>query len=157
MLQNIFRSVSQYIPQINNTKYYILLLLLVIGFIGIAYYTYISYVLPKLNPSYVENKELQEETASNEAELYLFYTEWCPYCKKAKPYWDKLKTNYENKPINNTIVYFREVDCEKNEQLADQYDVKGYPTIKLVKNGQVIEYDAKVEYQTLVEFLHTTL
>jgi thiol-disulfide isomerase/thioredoxin len=141
----------------NITNYHIILFLLVIGFIGIAYYTYISYVLPKLNPSYVENKELQEQSAPNEVELYLFYTEWCPYCKKAKPIWDKLKTNFENSPINNTVVYFREVDCEKNEQLADQYDVKGYPTIKLVKEGQIIDYDAKVDYNTLVEFLHTTL
>ena len=41
--------------------------------------------------------------------------------------------------------------------MADQYKVEGYPTIKLVKGNQVIEYDAKPSIEHLTEFLNSTL
>ena len=126
-------------------------------FIGISMYVYYTYVEPRLNPSYVENKEFIENTTTKEAELFFFFTEWCPYCKKAKPIWNSLKAEYPDGIINNTKVYFKEVDCDKNEDMANEYKIEGYPTIKLVKDGQVIEYDAKPNLKTLEEFLHTTL
>jgi thioredoxin-like negative regulator of GroEL len=49
------------------------------------------------------------------------------------------------------------VDCDKEAALAEKFNVQGYPTIKLVKGNQVIEYDAKPEKDTLMEFLHTSL
>ena len=45
----------------------------------------------------------------------------------------------------------------KNRIIADKYDVSGYPTIKLLKDGQVIEYDAKPSKETLNQFLNTVL
>jgi hypothetical protein len=39
----------------------------------------------------------------------------------------------------------------------DQYKIEGYPTIKLLKDGQVIEYDAKPSKDTLEQFLKTVL
>ena len=130
----------------------------IILFISLSIYVYNSYVEPRLNPSYVANKEFNDDKgATKEAELLYFYTEWCPYCKKARPIWNELKTKYENEPINNTRVYFKEIDCDKDEKMADEYGVEGYPTIKLVKDGQIIEYDAKPDMDTLEQFLHTTL
>lgn len=136
----------------------IIILALVALFIGVAVYIYNAYVEPRLNPSYVANKEFSDDTANaKEAELMLFYTEWCPYCKKAKPVWNEIKEKYENELINNTRVFFKEIDCDKEEGLADQYNIEGYPTIKLLKDGQIIEYDAKPNVENLEKFLHTTL
>ena len=135
----------------------LMILFLVAVFIGVALYIYSTYISPKINPAYIENRELVSDEPQKEAVLYFFYTTWCPHCKTAKPEWQKLKDEYENTPINNTRVIFREVDCDKEESVADQYKVEGYPTVKLVKDSQIIEYDAKPKYDTLVEFLHTTL
>lgn len=135
----------------------ILALFLVALFIGVAIYLYKTYISPKVNPSYVENKEILSEETDKEAVLYFFYTTWCPHCKSAKPEWQKIKEEYQDKTINNTRVLFREVDCDKEDKLANEFNVEGYPTIKLVKDGQVIEYDAKPNYETLVQFLNTTL
>jgi hypothetical protein len=43
------------------------------------------------------------------------------------------------------------------EQMMDKYKIEGYPTIKLLKDGQVIEYDAKPSKDTLTQFLNTVL
>ena len=134
-----------------------LIVLIVILFISLSVYVYTTYVQPRLNPSYVANKEFVEQESTKEAELMLFYTEWCPYCKKAKPIWNQLKEQYENQPINNTKVYFKEIDCDKNESMADEYNIEGYPTIKLIKGNDIIEYDAKPDFNTLEKFLHSTL
>lgn len=139
------------------TRNNMMIALLVVVFIAVSYYVYTTYVQPSINPAYVENSEFVQEGPPKEAELYFFYTEWCPHCKNAKPEWAKLKDEYANKTINNTSIIFREVDCDKEEKIADEFNVDGYPTVKLVKNSEVIEYNAKPNYETLVEFLHSTL
>ena len=125
---------------------------------GIAFFIYNYYVAPRLNPSFVENKELV--SASNditEVDIYYFFTEWCPYCKKARPIWDNLKEQYNEKLFNGKTLNFKEVDCEKNEQMADRFNIEGYPTIKLVKGNQVVDYDAKPDAESLKEFLQTSV
>lgn len=141
---------------LSNKKMLIILFVTVI-FIGLAFYVYRNHVAPRLEPEYVPNKEFTDTPQEKEAELYFFYTEWCPHCKQAKPIMKQLQDEYENKRINNTRIIFRNIDCDKDEKTADEFNVEGYPTIKLLANGQVIEYDAKPNYDNLVEFLNTSL
>jgi thioredoxin-like negative regulator of GroEL len=49
------------------------------------------------------------------------------------------------------------VDCEREPNVADKFKIEGYPTIKLVKDNQVIEYDAKPDKEHLVQFLNTVI
>ena len=68
---------------------------------------------------------------------------------------------YENKTINGYKIVFTEIDCSEEsaevEKLMNQYNIEGYPTIKLLKDGQIIEYDAKPSKEILVKFLNTAL
>jgi thiol-disulfide isomerase/thioredoxin len=140
--------------------------LLIIGciivFIIIAVMFYFYYVSPS-KTKYHANKEQVPagSSVSNKAELLFFYADWCPHCKAAKPIWNDLKSEYENKTINGYRVTFTEVDCSEEtaevEKLMNQYNVEGYPTIKLIKDGQVIEYDAKPSKETITKFLNTVL
>lgn len=59
--------------------------------------------------------------------------------------------------VNGVTLRFIEVDCEQDAGTADRFNVKGYPTIKMVKDGQVFDYDAKPNVETLREFLETSL
>lgn len=128
---------------------------------ALLYYRY--YVAPKLNPTYKANREvLDNDSASGKtAELLFFYTDWCPHCKTAKPVWQEMKEEYQDRRINGYKVVFTDVNCtnESNEveQMMDKYKIEGYPTIKLLKDGQVIEYDAKPSKDTLTQFLNTVL
>jgi protein-disulfide isomerase-like protein with CxxC motif len=58
-------------------------------------------------------------------------------------------------------VIFTEVNCTEEsaevEHLMNKYNIEGFPTIKLLKDGQVVEYDAKPTKETLTQFLNTVL
>ena len=103
----------------------------------------------------------QDTSTGKSAELMFFFADWCPHCKAAKPIWNDLKAQYENKTVNGYTIVFTEIDCSEetaeNEKMINQYSVEGYPTIKLLKDGQVIEYDAKPSTETLTKFLNTVL
>ena len=98
---------------------------------------------------------------TSKVELMLFSVDWCPHCKTAKPIWEELKTEYKNKPINGYTVLFTDVNCTTEtpeiEKMISNYKIEGYPTIKLLKDGQVIDYDAKPSKETLIQFLNTAL
>ena len=138
-------------------------ILIVIGcsaiFICAAIFVFLTYVKPKLNKQYVANKEFTktDSTINNQADLYFFYTSWCPHCKSAKPTWEKLKQEVGNSQINGTTVKFIEIDCDEDSGTADKFKVEGYPTIKLVHKNQIIEYDAKPDLDTLKTFLEKSI
>ena len=138
------------------------ILLIAALFILAAYYVFKNFVKPKLNPNYVENREFSptaqgEGEAEGVADLYMFKVDWCPHCKKALPVWEGLAEEYQGKNINGYKMNFILVDGEADPETADKYNVKGYPTIKLVKDNQIIEYDAKPDHDTILQFLNSTL
>lgn len=138
-------------------------ILIVIGcsaiFICAAIFVFLTYVKPKLNKQYVANKEFTktDSTVDKQADLYFFYTSWCPHCKTAKPIWEKLKQELDNSQVNGVDIKFIEIDCDEDAETANKFKVKGYPTIKLVYNNQIIEYDAKPDLDTLNTFLEKSL
>lgn len=121
-----------------------------------CYYTF------KPSTAYKPNSEHNTTgDGSKSAELLFFYVDWCPHCKTAKPAWDEIKSQYENKTINGYKVVFTEINCTNEsaevEQMMNKYSIEGFPTIKLLKDGQIIEYDAKPTKATLDQFLTTVL
>jgi thiol-disulfide isomerase/thioredoxin len=139
-----------------------MILIVAIFFLIVAIYLYNKYVTPMVDNKYVANNEFQQKSDDSDSdvqnvELYIFTVNWCPHSKKAIPIWEQLKAEYSNKTFNNYNINFIQVDGEENPSLADKYKVEGYPTIKMVKGNQVIEYDAKPSLEHLKEFLNSTL
>jgi len=153
MLENLKENLTNLVY---NKKFLVVVVIAAL-FTGIAFYYYNSYVAPRMDPKFATNKEFikKEEGHEESVEVYYFYTKWCPYCKKARPAWDSIKDTQKN--VNGKAVYFKEVDCEKNEKLADQYGVEGYPTIKLVKGNEVVDFDAKPTKESLTQFLKSSV
>ncbi len=133
----------------------------VVLFIAVAIYYYTSISGKSFSANNEQALEGTNQTASKEAELMLFFVDWCPHCKTAKPAWNDVKSEYENKTINGYKVIFTEINCTQEtaevEQAMNKYNIEGFPTIKLLKDGQVIEYDAKPTKDTLTQFLNTVL
>ncbi len=154
---SFFSSISSFV---SKNKWFILLGLII--FVVALYY-----VVSTMKPaSYVSNKEVVpgkkgSSSAEKTVTIYLFYADWCPHCKRAKPTWNEVKTDYEGKTVNGYLVHFEEINCtEENEEVADmirKYKVEGYPTIKMQKGAQVIEFDAKITRDNLEKFISSVL
>jgi len=158
--QGVFQRVKGMFSNMSWLYIGIICLVLVV-LIWIAYSAYKSF--SESMTVYNANREHTKGTANSnkEANMMLFYVNWCPHCKTAKPEWEELKTEYEGKNINGYNIVFTEYNCTnedaETEKLMDKYKIEGYPTIKLVKDNQVIEYDAKPTKSTMEQFLHTVL
>ena len=156
-IQNLKTSITTMSPKVMMA----IVVGLIFAIVALFYYRY--YVAPTLSTTYKANREdvSNDSSKGKTAELLFFYTDWCPHCKTAKPVWEDIKAEYQTKRINGYKVIFTDVNCTNDsvdvEQMMDKYKVEGYPTIKLLKDGQVIEYDAKPSKDTLVQFLNTVL
>ena len=135
---------------------FVVLILIIFG-----YYAYKQYIDGQT--TFHANRENipKDQNSNKTATLMLFYVDWCPHCKTAKPEWESLKSEYDGKSINGYTVNFIEYNCTNESaeitQLMDKYSIEGYPTIKLVKDNQIIEYDAKPTKSTMEQFLNTVL
>lgn len=134
-----------------------MILVVIIFFLVVAFYVYNKYVTPLVDKNYIPNNEFPMKDKVDEVDIYLFTVNWCPHSKKALPVWEELKTEYNQQIFNGYKLNFIQVDGEENQELADKYKVEGFPTIKLVKGTQIIEYDAKPTTEHLKEFLNSVL
>jgi len=112
MFQKVFNKFSGLL----SYKRFILIILIAAIFIIAAIYVYRKTIM---NKSTMVHPKMDESTSSSgsgdkTADLYLFYTDWCPHCKKTKLEWEKLKSFYSYYKVNGYSLNFIEVDCEAN-------------------------------------------
>jgi thiol-disulfide isomerase/thioredoxin len=92
-----------------------------------------------------------------------FFADWCPHCQKATKPWQLFKNNYENKVVDGYRIICRDYDCSnpnQNSELTTKmgiYDVSGYPTIKVDKDGKIVDFDAKITEYSLSQFIKTII
>lgn len=79
-----------------------------------------------------------------------FYAPWCGHCKKLAPDYKKLADVFAEE--KNVII--AEVDADKYKDLAHTYGVTGYPTLKLFKNGEIVDYKEARDLASLVAFVN---
>lgn len=84
------------------------------------------------------DKNLKEALDKFEFILVEFYAPWCGHCKKLAPEYSKAAK--ELKGLENPIPLAK-VDATENSEVAKQYEVQGYPTIKFFIKGQPIEFN----------------
>jgi thiol-disulfide isomerase/thioredoxin len=146
-----------------SSKKFLIIIILIALFLGAAVYVYNKYIAPRLNPTFVSNREFTQQETVESAELYFMFAEWCPYSKKVLPIWDKLKEKYNRKKVKDFAVEFKEYDGDKNEKEINEFSTRfnkkidGYPTIILIKHNEVIEFDADPTEENLVAFIERTL
>jgi len=61
-----------------------------------------------------------------------FYAEWCGPCKMMSPILKELKEK-----MGETLRIIK-IDVDKNQQITSKYQVRGVPTLMLVKAGSVL-------------------
>lgn len=155
---NILSKINSFISNMSTTHMIIIGVIITILIGGLYMYFNMKNIA-----SFVPNREKGEKNDGdgNEAEILLFYADWCPHCKASKPAWNEIKQKYENQMINGRHIIFTEINCTEEtdevSQMLNKYNIEGFPTIKMIKNNQVIEFDAKINKDNLEKFLHTAL
>jgi protein disulfide-isomerase-like protein len=66
--------------------------------------------------------------------LVMFYAPWCGHCKRAKPHFVTAAAKMAAQRIPGKLAA---VDCTKHQQVSKRFEVKGFPTIKYFKNGEM--------------------
>tara|TARA_R110001599_G_scaffold191099_2_gene385862 strand:- start:590 stop:2002 length:1413 start_codon:yes stop_codon:yes gene_type:complete len=105
--------------------------------------------------------QLNTPPGGDTAKLSLVHADWCGYCQKAKPEFDKLKADYHGKDINGVRMQMEDFEEKRDAHLIGEgkkFNVKGFPTFffNQVKNGveqQPIEFNA-ITYDKMLEKLN---
>jgi len=142
---------SSYMNSKMKTLSIFLLMVLLICIIGVIYFVIMKYVYKK------KMNVPNSDSNGGDITIMIFTVNWCPHCKKAATPWADFKQAYEGKKIKGRIIHCNEYDLtddnETNSSIAKKYNVDSYPTIKMLKDGQMIDFDAKVTTYALERFV----
>uniref|UniRef100_A0A2P2LS74 protein disulfide-isomerase n=1 Tax=Rhizophora mucronata TaxID=61149 RepID=A0A2P2LS74_RHIMU len=83
-----------------------------------------------------------------------FYAPWCGHCKNLAPQYEKAASilSSEDPPV---VLAKVDANEENNRELASEYEIKGFPTLKILRNGgkSVQDYKGPREADGIVEYL----
>lgn len=96
----------------------------------------------------VNQKNFKEVVLNSKLPVMVeFYAPWCGHCKNLAPTWEKLATSLKG------IIPVVKIDATVETQLASQYQIRGYPTIKLFSpNGNIEDYNGQRTLSSLSSF-----
>ncbi|XP_070777789.1 protein disulfide-isomerase A2 [Enoplosus armatus] len=91
--------------------------------------------------------------SENQFLLVEFYAPWCGHCRQLEPVYaeaaGKLKTE-------ERAMRLAKVDATQEKELSDEFDVRGFPTLKLFVNGdrkQPINYTGQRSVEGIIQWM----
>lgn len=95
----------------------------------------------------------------NTAVFKMFYANWCPHCRNAKPKWGSLETLIKNNHFTygGKTVTLEKINCEVDKGQCSRYRADAYPTYKLITDKKMYEYIGPPDVETWRTFLKSAL
>jgi thiol-disulfide isomerase/thioredoxin len=133
-----------------------MLVVLAILLVALAVWSYRRYA----SIPYNANLELQGQSSGPDTVNFMvFSADWCPACRRASAPLKEVRDKYEGKVRNGKTLIFTTHDCSDLEdtggtaEVRRKYDVKRFPTIKIVKGSQVIDFEGERSVANLEQFI----
>ncbi|BFZ02538.1 hypothetical protein BsWGS_05577 [Bradybaena similaris] len=96
------------------------------------------------------SENFDDAVSQNPTILVEFYAPWCGHCKSLTP---KYSAAAEELAKHDPPVVLAKVDATVHSELAQRFEVTGYPTLRFFKNGKDYEYDGPRETHGIVEYM----
>ncbi|KAI8793216.1 protein disulfide-isomerase A4 [Biomphalaria glabrata] len=87
---------------------------------------------------------------ANPVVLVEFYAPWCGHCKNLAPEYSAAAKELAS---SDPPVVLAKVDATVHSELAQRFDVTGYPTLKFFKNGKEYPYEGPRETQGIISYM----
>ncbi|BEI86121.1 hypothetical protein CcaverHIS002_0604080 [Cutaneotrichosporon cavernicola] len=95
------------------------------------------------------NKEtFMTEVYDEDLALVEFFAPWCGHCKNLAPHYEEAATTLKGENIK-----LAKVDCTQEEAVCKQYEVQGYPTLKVFRKGEPTNYNGPREAEGIIAYM----
>tara|TARA_B100001250_G_C19224989_1_gene539622 strand:- start:42 stop:563 length:522 start_codon:yes stop_codon:yes gene_type:complete len=153
----------------------ILIIILVTLFGYIGYIIYTKYT--KRAKEIEGNDDIANVQGTNTVEVMirLYHVDWCPHSNAIMSEWNMFKEEYNNKETNGYKLEVSDMNLTNEDGSKDnepgyngldgatvkkiiaEHKIDSYPTIKMYKNKEVINFDAKITVNNLEQMVDTIL
>ncbi|EJW88817.1 hypothetical protein WUBG_00280 [Wuchereria bancrofti] len=117
----------------------------------------IQWVLEKTDPTYKASPlavaKLTKEKFNgfitlHQLVLVKFYAPWCGHCRKLAPEYEKAA-----RKLKSAGIKLAEVDSTVEKSLSAEFDITGYPTLCIFRNGKKFDYRGPRDAEGIVKHM----
>jgi protein disulfide-isomerase A1 len=92
-------------------------------------------------------EEIVQQDPANGLWFLKLYAPWCTHCKTLAPILDKVAPHLKGK------MAFGKIDCTSHKKFCkDRFDLKGYPTLKIYRDGAFFDYPGERHADAIITF-----
>ncbi|CAH1955897.1 unnamed protein product [Acanthoscelides obtectus] len=79
--------------------------------------------------------------------LVKFYAPWCGHCKRLEPVWNEV-----GEALSKSNIYVRKIDCSRFSSVANEFGIRGYPTIKFITSNAAFTFTGDRSKDEIINF-----
>ena len=93
----------------------------------------------------------KSEATKDDIKVYNFNTKWCGYSVRFQPEWDEFAAAVKSQNLTHVKTYDIKCDNEARKQMCVDYDIPGFPTVIIERNGVRTSYEGPRKSQKLLD------
>ena len=109
------------------------------------------FITPNVVNSVVKDAQASTYQTKTQTQLILFYRSDCYYSQLALPIWYQLLDEI----VDGSVIDIIEQNCILDTTLCQQYNITKFPTIVLIKDGAIHQFNQEISLDNLNNFLQS--